>query len=274
MKQFLTYLNNRRYSPSTVATYSYHVRRFLSELGSIHPLRLGDQDIAGYLERYYVRQRYARSTQNQAVNAIKLFYLTEYQRDIEAKIRLRPKRERKLPKVLSADEVAAFLRSFKNEKHRSIFYLVYSGGLRLSEVLNMRLSDIDSRRMVINIRQSKGAKDREVPLSETCLKQLRRYYCSYRPKKWLFEGQKGGKYAASSVQHLFKKGLKAAHIHKDLSVHSLRHSYATHLLENGTDIRIIQELLGHNSSKTTDIYTHVSNALKSKIQNPLDRLKL
>jgi len=152
--------------------------------------------------------------------------------------------------------------------------LIYSGGLRISEVTSLKLSDIDSKRGVIRIRESKGAKDREVPLSQKALEQLRFYYKEYKPSEYLFEGQFGGKYSTRSIQTLFRKALKTCGITKKATVHTLRHSYATHLLENGTDLRIIQELLGHKSSKTTEIYTHVSNRIKQKIPDPLDQLDL
>lgn len=217
---------------------------------------------------------HSRSYQNQVVNALKLFYRAEYNRDIGQVVLLRPKREHKLPNVLSQKEVQAILSAFTNSKHKTIFYLIYSGGLRISEVTSLKLKDIDSKRDVIRIRESKGAKDREVPLSQKALEQLRLYYKEYKPTEYLFEGQFGGQYSTRSIQTLFRKALKACGIKKKATVHTLRHSYATHLLENGTDLRIIQELLGHKSSKTTELYTHVSRQTKQRIPNPLDQLEL
>jgi len=152
--------------------------------------------------------------------------------------------------------------------------LIYSGGLRISEVTSLKLTDIDSKRGVIRIRESKGAKDREVPLSQKALEQLRVYYKEFKPSEYLFEGQFGGQYSTRSIQSVFRKTIKTCGIKKKATVHTLRHSYATHLLENGTDLRIIQELLGHKSSKTTELYTHVSQRTKQKIPNPLDQLEL
>lgn len=152
--------------------------------------------------------------------------------------------------------------------------LIYSAGLRRSELLNLKIKDIDSKRMLININAAKGMKDRIAPLSETVLNLLRAYYTEYTPKEYLFEGQKGEKYSERSLALVLKKGAHLAGIQKNINLHMLRHSYATHLLENGTDLRYIQELLGHKSSKTTEIYTHVSRSAISKIKSPIDKLKI
>lgn len=274
MDKLLNYMKLRRYSPRTVTTYTSLVESYLQVLGSHDPKQLSDEDIARYITKYYIELGRSRSYQNQVVNALKLYYKAEQNRDIGKIVNLRPRSEKKLPEVLSMEEVRKILTSIKNEKHRTIFYLIYSGGLRISEATNLRIGDIDSSRNVIHIRQSKGAKDREVPLSQTALEQLRIYYRQYKPKDYLFEGQFGGMYTTRSIQALFRKALKETQITKKATVHTLRHSYATHLLENGTDLRIIQELLGHKSSKTTEIYTHVSQHTKQKVPNPLDQLGL
>lgn len=250
------------------------MRQFLRVLGKHDPSALGEKDIARYIQKYFVDAGKSSSYQNQAVNAIKLYYKVEFGKDIGLNVALRPRGEHKLPNVLSTDDVKRILQSFDNEKHRTIFYLIHSGGLRISEAVNMRLNDIDSKRNMIRIRNAKGGKDREVPLSKKLLEQLRTYYIGYKPQEWLFEGQFGGQYTARSIQALFRQAIKRTFIRKKATVHTLRHSYATHLLENGTDIRIIQELLGHKSLKTTEIYTHVSRQTKQKIPNPLDQLKL
>lgn len=264
----------KRYSSRTVEVYTSLVRSFLSVLKNRNPNDLKDEDIGRYITKFYVKAGYSRSYQNQAVNALKLFYKAEYHRDIGQVVSLRPKREHKLPIVLSQEEVRAILSSFTNSKHKTIFYLIYSGGLRISEVTSLKLNDIDSKRGVIRIRESKGAKDREVPLSDKALEQLRVYYKEFKPQEYLFEGQFGGQYSTRSIQALFRKALTICGIMKKATVHTLRHSYATHLLENGTDLRIIQELLGHKSSRTTELYTHVSQQTKQKIPNPLDQLEL
>ena len=186
----------------------------------------------------------------------------------------RPKKEKKLPIVLSEEEITEILRQISNLKHKCIIYIIYSAGLRLSEVTNLQISDIDSKRKVITIRGGKGKKDRITLLSETILELLREYYKEYKPQKWLFEGQKGGKYSPTSVQKIFKTALAKTKITKNASIHTLRHSFATHLLERGTDLRYIQELLGHSSPKTTEIYTHVTKKGIDKIKSPLDNLSI
>jgi integrase/recombinase XerD len=274
METFLNHLKRRRYRENTIKAYTELVRQFLRVLGNHDPSVLGEQDIARYIQKYYVDRGHSSSYQNQAVNALKLYFKVEFGTDIGLKVALRPRSEHKLPNVLSPDDVKRLLQSFENEKHRTIFYLIYSGGMRISEAVNMRLSDIDSKRNMIRIRDAKGGKDREVPLSKKLLEQLRTYYIGYKPQEWLFEGQFGGQYTARSIQALFRQAMERTGINKKATVHTLRHSYATHLLENGTDLRIIQELLGHKSSKTTEIYTHVSRRLKQNIPNPLDQLGL
>lgn len=274
MNRFLTYMKVRRYSKRTVEAYSSLVKEFQRVLRDYPPENLTDEELSRYITKYYIDKGYSRSYQNQVVNALKLYYVSEFGRNIGKFINLRPRSEKVLPNVLSTEEVKKLLLSFRNEKHRTIFYMIYAGGLRISEVVNLRLSDIDKSRMTIKIRQSKGAKDREVPLSKTALEQLRKYYLQYRPKIWLFEGQFGGQYSTRSIQTLFRKAIIRSKIKRKATVHTLRHSYATHLLENGTDLRIIQELLGHKSSKTTEIYTHVSQQTKQKVPNPLDQLGL
>lgn len=274
MQQFIQFMRVRRYSPRTIKTYTSLVRTYLEILGKCAPASVRDEDLTRYINKYYVEKGYSRSYQNQVVNALKLYYSAEFGRKIGEFIKLRPRLEIKLPNILSTLEVKKLLSSFKNEKHRTIFYLIYAGGMRISEVTHLRVTDIDASRNIIHIRQSKGAKDRDIPLSKKALEQLRIYYKLYKPTEYLFEGQFGGMYSTSSIQTLFRKALKNCKIHKKATVHTLRHSYATHLLESGTDLRIIQELLGHKSSKTTEIYTHVSQQTKQKIPNPLDQLGL
>jgi len=182
----------------------------------------------------------------------------------------RPRKKEKLPKVISKQEVLRMIAVSTNSKHKCIISLLYSSGLRRSELLNLTLSDIESDRMLIRVEGAKGNKDRYTLLSEKILVDLRIYFKIYRPKKYLFEGLKGGKYSSNSVLKVVKKAAEKAAINKRVTPHILRHSFATHLLENGTDLRYIQELLGHNSSKTTEVYTHVAKNNFNKIKNPLD----
>lgn len=180
--------------------------------------------------------------------------------------------EFKIPKVFSQQDIKAMLNVCENIKHKAILTTIYSCGLRLSELTNLMIKDIDSTQMTITIRQGKGNRDRVVVLSEKLLLLLRDYFVEYKPKEYLFEGQSGGKYSERSVQQVLKQTLAKAKINKEGSVHTLRHSYATHLIEQGTDIRFVQELLGHKNIKTTLIYTHLTDATKRKIKSPLDNL--
>lgn len=187
----------------------------------------------------------------------------------------RPRKDKKLPVVLSKEDIAKILSSVDNIKHKAILMLVYSAGLRVGEVVKLKPDDIDSKRMLIHIKGAKGRKDRYTLLSETALEMLRKYWRDYKPDKWLFEGSRDGRYLSTrTVQAIFEHARERAGAKKDVTVHSLRHSFATHLLEGVTDLRYIQELLGHASSKTTEIYTHVSSKSLGKIKNPLDTLIL
>jgi len=201
-----------------------------------------------------------------------LYNLKELLKENYVKI-VRPPKDKKLPDVLSKNEVIKILNSLKNKKHRALLFLTYSAGLRVSEVVNLKLKDIDSERMLVHIRKAKGSKDRYSLLSKLALKELRNYAKDQKLKDWLFPGGKEGKYLSTrSAQKIFKRACKMANIKKEVSIHSLRHSFATHLLENGTDLRYIQELLGHSSSKTTEIYTHVTKKDFLNITSPLDVL--
>ena len=176
----------------------------------------------------------------------------------------------KLPIIISKDNVLKIIEKANNIKHKSMIALVYSAGLRVGELIDLKIKDIDSSRMIIHVKAAKGNKDRIIPLSEKLLKMLRQYYKEFSPKEYLFEGQKGGKYTSSSFNKLLKSAAKKAGIIKNITAHTLRHSYATHLLENGTDIRVIQKLLGHNSIKTTMIYTQVSQPTLLNVTSPFD----
>lgn len=186
----------------------------------------------------------------------------------------RPSKEKKLPVVFSQEEVMRLLQSVKNLKHRLILMLVYSAGLRVSEIVKLKVGDIDAKRHLIHIKGAKGRKDRYTLLSDVALEELRNYWKEYKPNGWLFQGAKPDKHISPrTVEAIFEHAVEQTRIRKKVSVHTLRHSFATHLLESGTDLRYIQELLGHKSSKTTEIYTHVSTKDLGKIKSPLDSLK-
>ncbi len=208
------------------------------------------------------------------INSIKFYYERVFGGKRKIYLIERPRKENILPEVLSEEEVAAILKTITNIKHKALIMTIYSGGLRISELINLKVKDIDSDRMQIRIQQSKGKKDRYTLLGTKTLLILRQYFAEYHPKVWLFEGENGGQYTDSSIYQIFKKSLIKANITKKVSIHSLRHSFATHLLENGTDLRYIQSLLGHSSSKTTEIYTHITTKGFDQIKNPLDKLEI
>jgi len=207
---------------------------------------------------------------NIAISALKFYYGGILKKNFAYEIK-RPKKDRKLPVVLSREEVFKILSSVVNIKHRAILMITYSAGLRVGEVVRLKVEDIDTERKMIHVRGAKGRKDRYTILSDVAIETLNLYLKSYQPKIWLFHGKNENSHlTVRSVEKIFDNAVKSAGVTKDVSIHSLRHSFATHLLESGVDLRYIQELLGHKSSKTTEIYTHVSNKDLSRIQSPLD----
>ncbi len=273
LTQFSHYLKYRRYSPNTIKTYTDALRVFFHYHSNKVPEELGIAEIIEFNTGYILRKHLSASYQNQVINAIKLFYRNRFNRNMDLNNIQRPRREQRLPNVLSKQEVKAILEAPTNLKHRAMLSLIYACGLRRSELLNLSLSDVLSDRNVLFIRQSKGKKDRVIPISNKIIEMLRTYYKAYKPKVWLFEGQNAGeRYSERSLQLVLKQALKKAGNTKPVSLHWLRHSYATHLLESGTDLRYIQELLGHNSSKTTEIYTHVTTKSLQQIRSPFDEL--
>ncbi len=271
--QFKDWLNSRRYSPNTIKTYTDALQTFLKFYHHKSLNEINNQDLIRFNNEYILRNGFSASFQNQVVNAIKLFFKKIENTQLEVDLIHRPKREKKLPNVLSKEEIKAILEVPTNIKHKAMLSLIYACGLRRSELLHLKPTDIDSKRHLLIIRNSKGKKDRVVPISEKLIELLRSYYKNYRPKIWLFEGQKPTEpYSEKSLQSVLKLALQKAGIKKPVTLHWLRHSYATHLLESGTDLRYIQELLGHKSSKTTEIYTHVTENSLKKIKSPFDDL--
>ena len=257
----------RGYSPSTIKSYIDCVARY-SRHYSKSPKDLRNEDIRSYLTYLLKEKTISTSGMNQAYSSLKVIYTMVLEREWDATIP-RMKRVKSIPVVLSKNEVQEILSVHFNIKHRIILKLLYSAGLRISELRNLKITDIDSKRKVIRIKQGKGKKDRYTILSKFLLLELRAYWQEYRPKIWLFNGADGGKYSTRSVQHIFVKAKKKARITKECSCHTLRHSFATHLLEIGTDIFTIKELLGHSSIKTTTIYLHISNKHIKSIEDPL-----
>lgn len=269
---FRQYLAGQRYSESTISTYNSMLEHFFSYHNELKPEDVTISEIKKFNYHYILKNNYSSSFQNQFINAIKKFYEKVYNMNLTVDEIERPRRGMILPKVLSKEEVAQILKSVRNIKHKAILSLIYSAGLRRGELINLQINDIDSMRMLIIIRNAKGKKDRVVNLSAKILQLLRYYFKLYKPKKYLFEGQKGGKYSGNSINHIFKSAKKRVGIKVAGGVHILRHSFATHLHESGHDIRIIQELLGHKSSKTTEIYTHISTKSIKNVTSPFDDL--
>lgn len=270
---FEHWLLAKRYSPNTIKTYMDVVQVFLHFFNHKSTSEITNDDVILFNNEYILKKQLSSSYQNQFVNGVKLFFETVENRKMVVSIILRPRVERKLPHVLSKEEVKAILTSHANMKHRVMLSLIYACGLRRSELLNLKPSDILSDRHLIHVYQAKGKKDRVVPISDKIIEMLREYYRVYRPKVWMFEGQEPGvQYSEGSLRKIFKTALEKCKITKPATLHWLRHSYATHLLESGTDIRYIQELLGHNSSRTTEIYTHVCNRNIQQIKSPFDDL--
>jgi len=203
-------------------------------------------------------------------SAIKTFYRISGRSHFDLQLLERPRKSRTLPKVFSKEEVKRILNATRNTKHKLLLWIIYSCGLRRSEITNILLTDLDRDRGVLHIREGKGRVDRIVPVSGKVWEKLDEYIDGFHPSKYLFEGQSGGRYSVESVYRVFKQALHKAGIKKDVGVHSLRHSYATHLHESGLDIRYIQELLGHKSTRTTEIYTHVSRRNLVQVRSPIE----
>ena len=270
VEKYNNLLIQKRYSNNTIKTYCNYFKDFVVSFENDNLEGITIDQINSYILGLIETKNISISQQNQRINSIKFYYEKVLGRQKQYYELHRPNKEHKLPKVLSKNEIKSILNSCINIKHKSILMLIYSAGLRRSELLNLTINDIDSERMVININCAKGMKDRISLLSEHLLELLRNYFKAYKPKKYLFEGQNGGKYSPTSVANILKKAALKAGIRKTVTPHMLRHSFATHLLEQGTDLRYIQDLLGHNSSKTTEIYTHVSKKAIDKIRNPVD----
>jgi integrase/recombinase XerD len=253
-------LEQKRYSESTKKTYIAYFKDFLHYFREKEIETLSIEEINNYILHLVNDLKITASEQNQRINSIKFYFEKVLGREESA-----------LPKVLSKNEVKQILKNTSNIKHKCILALIYSAGLRRSELIHLKITDILSDRKQIHIKRAKGNKDRYTLLSDSLLEELRKYYKSYKPQIWLFEGQGTGKqYSATSIANILKNAAEKAGIKRKVTPHMLRHSFATHLLEQGTDLRFIQELLGHSSSKTTEIYTHVSTSKISEIKNPLD----
>lgn len=266
---FVEILKVKRYSQSTVNAYRSAL--FLVKNRFKKPLEnITESELHKFIYDYIHQKKISDSYQRQLVGAIKLYYQEVLNTEMNLQFLLPERRAKKLPTILSKHEVNQLISAIRNIKHKAMISLLYSSGLRIGELLNLRLEDIHSSRMVIHVKSGKGNKDRIVPLSHKALLVLRTYYVQYKPVKYLFEGKPSLAYSATSVRSLLKRAAKTAKISKGFTPHDLRHSYATHLLEAGVDIRIIKELLGHNSIQTTLIYTHVADQTVMSVKSPFD----
>jgi site-specific recombinase XerD len=263
-----------RYSENTIRTYTSVLHTFFTYYHTYPPKTITEEQIRQYLLYIVEKRNITAAYQRQVVNAIKFYYEKVLGKKLNPMHVQRPRSSKKLPVVLSEDEVKLLLSQVVNLKHKCILYTIYSAGLRRSEVLHLKLADIDSERNCIIIKNAKGNKDRNTLLSSKLLLLLRKYYKKYKPKEYLFEGVNGGKYSVTSIRKIFGRALASSGIKKDAHLHTLRHSFATHLLERGTDLRYIQSLLGHSSSKTTEIYTHITSKGFDTISSPLDGMDL
>jgi integrase/recombinase XerD len=255
--QKLKYLN---YSDRTIKSYLFYINQFLNSIKT-SPTRLTSGDFQSYLDNYNFT---SVSQQNQVINSIRFLYKFGLDKKYDKVSFKRPKSEKKLPKVIDSEFIKEQLSKIENIKHKSLLTITYSVGLRVSEVTNLKIEDIDSKRMIIHIKNAKGRKDRIVPLSQTVLELLRNYFLVYKPKIYLFNGQTSLKYSPNSCNKIVKK-----YLGENYHIHQLRHSCFTNLLENGTDLRVIQKIAGHSNVKTTEIYTHVSNHMLSKVSLPI-----
>jgi integrase/recombinase XerD len=273
IEKFKQWMHSKRYSESTITSYSEALKSFLLFYREKPIVEITNDDVIVYNNDFILKNNLSASYQNQIVNAIKLFFQTVRDTKIMVDKIHRPKRAKLLPNVLSKEEVKLILNAHSNYKHRMMLSLIYSCGLRCGELLVLKPVNIDSKRNIVLLKNAKGKKDRIVPLSPFILEMLREYFKLFKPKTYLFEGKTPGElYSEKSLQSVLKQALQKANITKPVTLHWLRHSYATHLLESGTDLRYIQELLGHSSSKTTEIYTHVSTKSIQQIKSPFDDL--
>lgn len=269
-KNFIRFLEGKRYSKSTVSVYSTFIVEFLRFHSSRPMEELQENDVRTYIEWAVKKLNYSISTHRQLISAFKHFAYFYPMCQIDPDTLYRPKRDQKLPTVLSMEDVLRLLQVTRNLKHKTIIAMLYSCGLRIGELIDLELSCFDFNRKQLHIKHAKGRKDRYTVIADSIIPLLRQYFLAYQPKTYLIESPKGGKYSASSIRSFLKQSCKLAGITKHVTPHTLRHSYATHLLESGTSLRYIQELLGHSKPETTMIYTHVSTKDLKEVRSPLD----
>jgi site-specific recombinase XerD len=273
---FLEKMLMANYSMNTVRTYHHYFFKYINQpaFGTWDDIYVASEAMINRYHEQMTQNGASFSTLNQSVNAIKLYYHRVLGIELDGVKLMRPKSETKLPKVLSIKEMGRIIKNTENLKHKCLLMLLYGSGIRISELLNLKPEDYEPNDNRLWIRRGKGKKDRRTIINGKLKVMLEEYMAKYAPVKWIFEGQYGGPYTSSSATKVLKRAARKAGIKKNVSLHMLRHSFATHLLEKGTDLRYIQELLGHASSKTTEIYTYVSNKYLSEIRCPTDNLDI
>jgi site-specific recombinase XerD len=271
--QMILQMQIKGYSSRTIETYTKCILSLALHYNT-SPELLSTEQIRHYIHYRLTEKNVSKSWQNQFVSALKILFCEILKREWTDMDIPRPRREKKLPVVLAREEVKKLLDVTINLKHRAILTLTYSAGLRLSEVSNLKITDVDSKRMALRITQAKGFKDRYCVLSPVALNLLREYWTKYRPSLWLFQAKNKQPLSSRTIQHVFKNALRKAGIQKQVGIHSLRHSFATHLMEQGVSLPIIQQLLGHKSLKTTSVYLHVQQYSIEAVKSPLDALVL
>jgi integrase/recombinase XerD len=275
LDRFKEWMQQLRYSGNTIKTYIHQLEIFFGYYSKKTVGEIDNDDIVSFNNDFILKYNLSSTFQNQAISALKKFYVYFLNRNIDIGKIERPLKELALPKVIDKGDLHKIFNSIQNPKHKMALETIYACGLRRGELINLKLQHIDSKRGMISIINSKGKKDRLIPISPRLLGKMKTYYLAHKPLSYFIEGQYPGKsYSAGSLQKVFEKALVRGKIKRPYTIHCLRHSFATHLLENGTDLRYIQELLGHKSPKTTEIYTHVSNQNLKNIKNPFDDLDI
>lgn len=274
IRRFIIWMEQQRYSDQTIKNYLSHLIQFFRFYTGRSYHEIKETDIHHYNYEGIVKKGFSRAFQKGITGALKLFFSHSSGESINIEKLKYPQKEKRLPEILSKIEIQEILQAADNLKHRTMLSVLYACGMRRSELLNLKIRDIDGQRNLIRIFQGKGNKDRYVPLTEKLKMLLREYYVAFQPKDYLFEGQYGGRYSGRSLEMVLTRCVSRTRIKKRVTLHTLRHSYATHQLEGGIDIRYIQELLGHKSPNTTMIYTHVSSKKISELQSPFDDLTI
>lgn len=265
-------LRLKNYSIKTENAYLHHLNLFLDYISKSNVSSVDSKILLDYFSYLKQTRKFSYSAMKQSLASVRFLFLDVLKKEIDFDFFVKMKKPNSLPNILTVEEVRKIINSITNIKHRAIISTIYSCGLRISEAVNLKINDIDSSAMTVKIVNAKGKNDRIVMLSEKLLSLLREYFKEYKPKVYLFEGQKGEKYSSRSIQQIFNNAVKKVGIKKKVTVHSLRHSFASHLLDNGTDIRFIQELLGHKQLSTTQIYTHINPVSVKKIKSPFDNI--